>query len=379
MISKIIFYFAMISLLYAYIGYILVLWIISRLKDRPVSKTDITPSVSIIVTVHNEEKNIRKKIENTISLNYPRDKLDIIVASDCSTDNTDRIVSEYNSDGVKLVRLSIREGKTEAQNKAILQAKGDVVIFTDASTTIEKDSLLFLVRGFSDSTVGCVTSEDRHKGYKSGERAESSYVRYEMFLRRLGSKVDSVVGMSGCFYGVRRNLCTLLRKDVTRDFATPLIVRKAGLRAICEPEASGYLRVIDSTQQEFNRKLRTVIAGITTLFYLKGLLNPLKYGLFSWQLFSHKLLRWSVPFLCILLMGSSLTLWKTHSVYKLLVIFQLGFYSLGVLSLFTSNQKYKLFRFLRYYMSVNLAILIGWIKYFRGYRVSHWDPSNRET
>lgn len=384
---KSIFCFSLFFIFYAYFGYPLVLMAISLFRNHNVKKGGITPSASFIITAYNEEKRIREKIENTLAQDYPKEKLEIIIASDCSNDRTDEIVKSYISNGVKLVRSPERKGKEAAQKLAVENAEGDILIFSDAATILQPDAVLNIVKNFNDSTVGCVSSEDRFIDPDGKISGEGAYVKYEMFLRNLETKVNTLVGLSGSFFAARKEVCKDWAADLQSDFNTLLNSVKIGLRGVSDPDSIGYYKNIADEKKEFDRKVRTVVRGISV--FMKGLplLNPFKYGLFSWQLFSHKLCRWLVPFAMIvtflsnfiLVLDSFLTsaLTLTSNVYLYVFIVQIMFYTLAIIGIWLHNLKNNILKIPSFFIVVNLSILNAWYKYLRGERLIAWEPSKR--
>ncbi|MFV9645052.1 MAG: glycosyltransferase family 2 protein [Desulfobacterales bacterium] len=258
------------------------------------------PSVSFIITAYNEEKRIKQKIENSLTQDYPKEKLEIIIASDCSSDKTDEIVRSFEDKGIKLVRAPERKGKENAQKHAVDAASGEILVFSDVATILRPNAITNIVKNFSDPTIGCVSSEDKFIDKDGNVSGEGAYVKHEMFLRKLESKVNTLVGLSGSFFAARREICKDWAIDLQSDFNTLLNSIKLGLKGISDPNSIGYYQNIADEKKEFNRKARTVLRGISVLMRNFSLLNPIKYGLFSWQLFSHKLCRWFVPFFLII-------------------------------------------------------------------------------
>ena len=356
--------------------------------NRPNGPTH--PTVSLIITAHNEEKRIKEKIENSLKLEYPRQKLEIIVASDCSSDRTDEIVKSYSHKGVRLVRSPVRKGKEHAQKLAVAQAKGDILVFSDVATIIEPDGLRNIVANFEDSTVGCVSSVDKFINPDGSSSGEGAYVKYEMFLRSLESRVNTLVGLSGSFFAARRQVCHNWAEDLQSDFNTVLNSIKVGLKGVSDPKTIGYYKNIQDEKKEFHRKVRTVLRGISVLMRNLSLLNPLKYGMFSWQLFSHKLCRWLVPFFLLLAFFSNAVLvFKGSSIlYRFLLIMQIAFYSAALVyhwigsapAVSKKPATSTIINWLKipyYFLTVNASILVAWIKYLRGERATFWEPSER--
>lgn len=362
---------------YSYIGYPASLYILGLFRKKNVIKKDIFPYITIIITAYNEEKRIRGKIQNTLEIIYPKDNLQIIVASDGSSDSTNEIVESFKNTGIQLLAIPIRSGKEKAQKEALKIARGEVIIFTDVATILEPMGLKKIVSNFADPTVGCVSSEDRFIGRDGKPSGEGFYVRYEMMLRRLESELNSLVGLSGSFFAARKSACQDFQGDMQSDFRTLLTCVKMGLRGISDPEATGsYLDVSDSSR-EFDRKVRTILRGLTVYFRHMEFLNIFKYGLFSYQYFCHKLLRWLVPvFLILAFLSNSLLVTKSNT-YLLLFIGQLSFYSLAIYGWKGRRIPGNLTKIPYYFLTVNASILIAWWKYFRQERVVMWTPSER--
>lgn len=378
MIVEIVFWSSIFFIFYTYFGYPILLMIISIFRDHKVKKGDITPRVSFIITAYNEEKRIRDKIENTLNQNYPGDKLEIIVASDHSTDRTDEIVKSYQSQGVKLVRAPERKGKENAQKYAVDIASGDILIFSDVATILKPDGISNIVKNFNDPTVGCVSSIDRFIDPRRKLSGEGAYVRYEMFLRNLETKVNTLVGLSGSFFAVRREVCKPWAIDLDSDFNTLLNAIRLGLRGVSDHESEGYYENIIDEKKEHDRKVRTVLRGITVVMRNLPLLNPLKYGLFSWQLFSHKLCRWLVPFAMILTFLSNVFLISLSALYLYIFILQFTFYIIAFSGIWTDFfLKKNILKIPSFFVLVNLSILNAWYRYVQGERMITWTPSQR--
>ena len=284
---------------YAYALYPTLLRALALGRPAPTAPGDpgSWPFISITVPAYNEERAIRATIENLLACDYPAERREIMVVSDASTDGTDAIVREYASRGVTLLRLPQRGGKTAAENAAGSAVRYDIVINTDASVRVRHDSLKPLVRMFADPTVGVASGRDVSVGDVAAESSagESGYVGYEMGLRALETRVGSIIGASGCFYAFRRSVYdTQFPEALSRDFASVLIAREQGYRAVSVDEAVCFVPRTVSLEAEFRRKIRTMARGLATLWYKRALLNPFRYGAFSFMLASHKLARWLV-------------------------------------------------------------------------------------
>lgn len=375
---KLVFWISFLGILYAYFGYPLILFVLGNIKKNPVKKRDISaefcPSLSMIIPVYNEEKIIEEKIRNTISLDYPKGKLEVLIISDGSTDRTGSIVAGYLRPGLYFYELDERSGKAAALNLGLRQAKNEIVVFSDASIMLDKDALKHIVKGFNDENVGTISGED----YIHETGGEGLYGRYELFLRSLESRLHSIVGASGSFYAQRHALCDNFIEGMAPDFLSVLVTVEKGYRAITEPAAYGTMTSLKSVKDEFNRKVRTLIRGMAALFFKANLLNPVKFGFFSFELISHKLMRWLVPFFLIFLFLSNMNLLYSRF-YIFAFVLQAIFYLLAAMSLLEYHGIYNKIwgKVPLYFSTVNVAILTAWYRYAKGSRQELWDSTKR--
>ncbi len=269
-----------------------------------------------------------------------------------------------------------RGGKARALNHGLKHATGEVVCFSDASIVLDRDALATLVANFRDPAIGCASGED----VIAGGGGEGLYGRYELALRRLESKVHSIVGASGSFYAQRRSLCGEFPEGMAPDFLSVLNTVEQGYRAISDSGARGSMTSLSSSQAEFQRKVRTILRGISTLFLKWRLLNPLRFGVFALELISHKLMRWCVPFFLIVLFVSNLFL-LDQAAYVVFLIGQIVFYALAMLSWLGVPlvEKSLAGRIAAYFTIVNVATLVAWWKYASGVRQEIWNPTRRES
>jgi cellulose synthase/poly-beta-1,6-N-acetylglucosamine synthase-like glycosyltransferase len=370
-----VFWIAVTGVIYPYAGYPLVLVMLRRLRGRPLSPSPSdSPTVSLIIPVHNEAARLERKIVNTLALDYPRDRLEVVFVSDGSTDETVAIIKSRRAPGLDLIELPVRGGKAAALNAGIARASGQIVVFTDASIALEPGALRAIVTPFSDPQVGCVSGEDRI----ADSGGEGLYGRYELFLRRLESDVYSIVGASGSFYAQRRALCGVFTEGMAPDFLSVLRTVQQGYRALSDPTAVGTMSSVKDPKQEFDRKVRTLLRGMTALFAHKTLLNPLRYGMFAFALWSHKVLRWTVPFFLLAALLAPIAL-LDRPFYVVALVAQLVFYA-GALAAFAewANIHESLpGRVALYFSSVNAAILTAWYRFGSGVRQELWTPSRR--
>ncbi len=342
-------------------------------------RAPITPMVSLIITAYNEEKRIREKLENTMKLDYPREKLQVIIASDGSTDKTHDIVREYADRGVVLFEVPDRKGKENAQAQAVKIASGEIVVFSDTATRLDPKGLQEIVSNFADSQIGCVSSEDKMISDDDTDvGGEGFYVKYEMWLRALESRCNSVVGLSGSFFAARKEVCEDFSPKMQSDFRTLLSSMKKGMRGVSDPNAIGYYQDIKDKSREFQRKVRTVLRGLTVFFNHPEFLNVFKFGLFTYQYVSHKLMRWLVPFFLCSALITNIMLITESPLYFWLLIAQGLFYASALLGiLFPSLTKVVFIKIPSFFVVVNASILVAWIKFIKGERVVLWQPSVR--
>ena len=370
---ELIFWSSVCLVLYAYAGYPCALVAIAVIRKRPVIHAAITPHVSFIITAHNEGARIQEKLDNTLALNYPSDRLEIIVASDCSTDETDTIVGAY-ADRIGLVRAAVRRGKEAAQQLAIGAASGEILIFSDVATALAPDAVSTIVTNFADPTVGCVSSIDKFVNADGETSGEGAYVRYEMLLRQLESQVNTLVGLSGSFFAARREVCANWAADRQSDFSTLLSAVEHGWRGVLDLRCPGYYRNIVDDRRELERKIRTVVRGLFVLRANVRMLNPMRYGLFAWQLASHKLCRWIVPFAMLGAYLSNVLLASGSVFYQSVLVIHTLFYVAAAAGLYLDINALKIPAFL---VQANVAVSIAWLRHLRGDRITVWAPSDR--
>ena len=370
------FWLFLFGVIYAYFGYPISLILLKTVRRKKVRKGQYDAPVTLIITAFNEERRIREKLENSLALTYGEEKLQILVASDGSTDATNEIVDSYADKGIELLKVVNRGGKENAQKEAVGYARGDIIIFSDVATILEPRGLQEIVANFADPSVGCVSSEDRLIDQNGKPGGEGFYVRYEMWLRRLESEVNSLVGLSGSFFAARREVCLDFSGEVQSDFRTLLSSMKLGLRGVSDPEAIGsYLDIADE-KHEFQRKVRTVLRGLTVFFKHLEFLNIFKYGLFSYQLFCHKLLRWLVPVFLVIVFISNLILAASSLFFLILLYGQLLFYIIGIFGWYTQSLR-GILKIPMFFLVVNFAIVVAWWQYITGKRIVLWTPSQR--
>jgi len=368
---------------YAYLGYPLILLIVARVRPRRAETPEGTqwPSVTVTVPVYNGVSRIRGTLEGLLHLDYPVDRLQVLVISDASTDGTDDVVREFAGSGVELLRLPRRIGKTAAENAALAVARGEIIVNVDATILVPAESLKPLVRVFDDPTIGVASGRDISVGHigQSGNGAESSYTGYEMWVRDLETQVGSIVGASGCFYGIRRSIhARALPIGLSWDFASPLVAQKQGYRSVSVPAAVCIVPRTAEIRTEITRKVRTMARGLRTLFYLRALMNPFRYGGFALMLISHKLLRW-VPYLLAPISLVALGLLAVQSVIARLI---LGLVLAGLLvgTVVVYRRKSTApapVALAGFGVAVLAAGILAWWDVFRQAQMATWEPTPR--
>ncbi|PYO43843.1 MAG: glycosyltransferase family 2 protein, partial [Gemmatimonadetes bacterium] len=282
---------------YTYLGYPAMLSVLSLLRRRRSAGDPQTawPQISIVLPVYNEASVIAGTLERILGLDYPADLRQVLVVSDASTDGTDEIVAGFADRGVELLRVPRRQGKTAAENAARRCLTGEIIINTDASVRIDPAAVKHLVAAFRDPSVGVASARDVSVTNleQQANAGEQAYVGYEMWIRDVETAVYGIVGASGCLYAIRSELhMGRVPEDLSRDFAAALTAREHGRRAVSVPAALCFVPRGASLRQEYRRKVRTITRGLATLTHKRALLNPLRYGVFAWMLFSHKVCRW---------------------------------------------------------------------------------------
>ncbi len=376
--TQILFWLCVIAATYSYFCYPALLIILPPRKiDQRVPAIPVR-QVAIVIAARNEASKIVEKLDNTLALERANIELDLMVASDASDDTTDSIVLSYADKGIRLVRSPVRKGKEHAQGLAIAATDADLIVFTDAGTLLPKDVLLHLLEAFTDPTVGAVSSVDRFITPDGTLQGEGAYVRYEMWLRDLETRFHSLVGLSGSFFAARRSVCQKWDNRVQSDFGTALSCVQLGMRATSDKRVIGYYRNISDTSKEYQRKLRTVTRGMGSLRIRAEVLNVFRYGRFSFEVFSHKVMRWATPWFLLGALGTNAALAVQHSFYRVLLVIQLAFYLSPVaMRLAPGLRKIGLARIAVYFVEVNVAILHAALLTLTGRTILTWEPSKR--
>jgi cellulose synthase/poly-beta-1,6-N-acetylglucosamine synthase-like glycosyltransferase len=343
-----------------------------------VQRSEGSPRISVIVTAYNEEKGLSKKLDNILASALPTRLEEIIVASDASTDRTDDIVRSYSASGVRLLRVEGRQGKTACQNAAAAVANGDILVFTDATTQLRTDALRNLSAWLADPDVGCVGGR---LVYQSASRNATSqgneaYWDYEIKLRLAESALGSLIGVSGCLYGVRRSAYRPIDPHLISDFVVSMHMREQSLRTVLAPDALCFEETLSHSRHELPMRVRVAVRSINALFSERRFLNPFQFGVFAWQLWFHKVLRYASPFVWLLALAANAILAPHQRFYELLLAAQVAVIVLGMAGFALQSRRSRPGFLWRpyYFLLTNVASLIAALRYLRGDRMVTWKP-----
>jgi cellulose synthase/poly-beta-1,6-N-acetylglucosamine synthase-like glycosyltransferase len=381
--AEIVLWVSAAALGYTYAGYPLLLLIMSRLRPRDVRHGDFEPAVSVIITAYNEERDLAAKLENTLALDYPLELLEITVASDCSADRTDEIARAFAERGVRLVRQSQRLGKTAAQNLAVAEARGEIILFSDATSLYEPNVLRVMMPSFADPTVGCVAGRLIYVDPADSKvgRGARSYWGYETFLKEHESRIFSLIGASGCLYAVRRSAYVPLYAEACSDFIIATKMVEQNLRAVYEPAAVCTEETNRQSNEELKMRVRVIAQTFTDLWRHRPMMNPFRSGFYAVQLLSHKVMRYAVPFFLIAILATSGVLARHSMLYSIVFVAQLGCYlsALGAWMLEHAGVHSRMLALPQYFVLSNLAALIAFCQFLRGERYAHWETSRESA
>ena len=374
------FWLSVALIAYSYAGFSLLIILVARLRQRRVQQQPITPRLTLIIPVWNEEKAIAERLENALGLDYPADRREIIVASDGSDDKTEAIVNGYANQGVRLLSFP-RRGKIYALKDAVAAATGEILVFSDANSIYKPEALRMLVRNFADPEVGGVCGNQIYLKAKRADATsagEGMYWSFDKWLKQLESLTGSIVSAHGAIYAIRRALYQPpASAAVTDDFAISTAVIEQGYRLIFESEAIAYEEPTASASLEFGRKVRIMTRGLRGVLLRRRLLNPFRYGFYALELFSHKVLRRLVPIFLLMLFMASWFLSRNDGFYFSAAVAQTVFYILaGAGYLLRGHRlgRLKFFYVPFFYCLANAAALIAVIRLLRGKRVEFWQP-----
>ncbi len=391
---EILFWTSLLILVYTYVGYGILIFILNQIKEvfrpRPLGSRRKQPDsklpyVSLIVAAYNEEEFIREKIENTLSLDYPADKLEILFVTDGSSDETPQIICEYQ--GVKVLHKAARKGKVAAMNRAALAAENPILIFSDANTILNPRAIREIVKHYEYEKVGAVAGEKKIL-QKSSENAsgagEGLYWKYESFLKRMDSEFNTVVGAAGELFSIRAELYEPVSSDVLLDdFYITLKTAQKGYVVRYEPQAYAQETSSASVKEEMKRKVRICAGGMQAIVHFASLLNPFTYGWLSFQYISHRVLRWTLAplVLPLILLCNVLLALSAEPFYAALLFLQLAFYTAGGLGWVLENRQVKIKAFFIpfYFLMMNVSVYRGFFRYLKGNQTVLWEKAQRSN
>lgn len=378
--AAILFWISFALIAYAYVIFPAVVYLRGKLFPRPyTSDLRHRPTVSLVMAMHNEENDLPAKLKNLKALEYPRDRFEVVIASDGSTDRTNQILREAEGDGYKMLLLP-RVGKAAALNTAVENARGEILVFSDANSIYAPDAIQQLAAPFADPSVGGVAGNQLYlKSRKSNlsQEGEKSYWNFDRLMKVQESRAGNVISATGAIYAIRRSLFQPIVEGVTDDFYTSTAVIEQGYRLVFEPEAVSYEPVSADAEREFRRKVRIITRGLGSVIARRGLLNPFRYGFYALQLFSHKVLRRLVVFPLLAALVTSLVLAPTHLFYALAAAAQVAFYGMALAGYFLRGKRGRLAKLATlpfFFTLVNAASLMGVLNVLRGNRIARWEP-----
>ncbi|HSC52255.1 MAG TPA: glycosyltransferase family 2 protein [Phnomibacter sp.] len=390
-ISILLFWAAILIVVYAYGGYLLCIKLYKSIIGKGGKRVKLEPdgqlpTVSFIVAAYNESRLICEKIENTLQLQYASDKLEIIIVTDGSNDNTPDLVQEYYGDKVRILHQPKRMGKSAAINRAVASAQGEILVFSDANTILDSDALYLITRHFQTNDIGGVSGKKMVRAVTSAGAAneEGAYWKYESFLKQQDSDFHTVVGAAGELFSVRKKIFVPIPSEIILDdFFVSLKVCEQGYKVVYEQKAIAAEYPSMNIKEEAKRKIRIAAGGFQSIVVFRALLNIFKYGKLSFLYVSHRVLRWAIcPFLLPLIFVLNVYLIADNSAgifYWGLLFAQVVFYALAFVGwLNRSNAiSFKLARIPYYFVFMNLSVVGGFWLFLRGGQSSSWQRSAR--
>lgn len=389
--GKIVFWLSLILIFYSYIGYGILLWLVVKVKyilqrfQPSLEKVIITPSVALVVAAYNEEEYIKEKIENSLSLQYPRDLLELVFITDGSTDRTNEIISQYPS--IKLLFQPERRGKSSAMNRSISHIDASIVVFCDANTLLNQDCIIEIVKHYADPRVGGVAGEKKiiQEGINGAAAAgEGLYWKYESFLKKLDSDLYSTIGAAGELFSVRKELFEPAPEGtILEDFVQSLKICTRGYVLRYEPKAYAAEAPSASIKEEMKRKIRISAGAFQAMIMLKELFNIFRYPVLSFQFISHRVLRWTLCPLALLLLFISnilLVFHRSGSFYTIILILQFLFYLLAIAGWILARREIKLKALYLpfYFLFMNLSVFLGLWRFLKNNQSVLWEKASRQ-
>lgn len=396
MILKIIFWILVFIFFYTYVGYALILFLVLRLKKIFFAGRELEydrsyePDVCLFVTAFNEKDYVRQKVENSFSLDYPKEKIQYLWITDGSDDGTPDMLRKYKQ--LEVHHLDARRGKMHAMNRGVKFVKAPIIIFSDTNTLLGEKSIREIVAKFSNEKTGCVAGEKRiiEKDADSAAGAgEGLYWKFESWVKKMDSELNSAIGAVGELFAVRTELFEDVEEDaLLDDFMISLRIAQKGYHIAYTPNAYAEETASLNVKEELKRKIRIAAGGVQSMFRLKGLLNPFRFGVLSWQYFSHKVLRWTLaPVSLVFLLPVNLLIVLQQNngfdfgLYSIALYIQILCYLLAIVGWYFENKKlrFKILFVPYYFASINYAAIIGIFRYFKGKQSVKWDKAKRAS
>lgn len=390
-IIKLIFWTLVFIVFYAYLGYGILLYLIIRIRrlfrsgKKKVFDSDYEPEVTLFIAAYNEKDFVGEKMKNITGLDYPSEKLHVMWVTDGSNDGTPELLRKFNN--IEVYHLNERNGKIGAMNRGMKFVKTPIVIFSDANTLISRDSVRRIVSLFSDPRVGCVSGEKRismHEKDSAAGAGEGLYWKYESTLKKWDAELYSVAGAAGELFAIRSDLFIEMEKDtLLDDFMISLRIAQQGYTIQYDPEAYAIESASADIKEELKRKIRISAGGIQSMIRMKSLLNIFRYGILSFQYISHRVLRWSLAPVSLLLMiplNAVLAIREQpFGIYSVLFLSQLFFYCLALIGWYLENNSIKSrILFVPYYFLImNLSVFLGFRRYLQGSQPVNWERAKR--
>lgn len=375
--AQIIFWVSIGVIALVYFGYPLLLSLAAFFNKRPHSKNRINPQVTLLIPAYNEENVIQDKLNNSLLLNYPKDKIEILLILDQCTDRTKEIARQYIDKGIIIIEQTPRRGKIAALNLAVPQARGEILIFTDADILLDENSVMNLVDNFSDNNIGCVGGELHYESNRDSliEAGEGLYFSYDKFLRRKESDMQSLFVVSGSIYAMRKDLFAPIREDLADDFINPISVASKGFGVIYDQTAKAHGKIAKTTKDEFYQKVRMITQGFHASTQIYRFINS-KNLIYLVEFLFHKFLRWMIPLFLISILVTNIILLNVQF-YKVVFCGQAIFYLFSIIGLFLQERhiNVKIFYVPFYYVLINVASLIGLFKFLTGETKDTWEKA----
>jgi cellulose synthase/poly-beta-1,6-N-acetylglucosamine synthase-like glycosyltransferase len=381
--SAILLWLSLFGIAYAYLLYPAILWLLAKRfgikSDPPPLADDALPFLSVLIAAHNEQSVIQRRIQNALELDYPREKFEIVIASDGSTDSTADLARQFADRGVRVLDYKNRRGKAAVLSAAIKEVRGSIVLLSDANTFTEPSAARALVRWFADARIGAVCGRLVLKDPDTGKNADGAYWRYETFLKQMESRLGALLGSNGAIYAIRAGLFPEVSGSmIVEDFVIPLLARlKTNCRVVYDESALAHEESAADVQSEFHRRVRIGAGDIQAIGALWPLLNP-RHGWIAFTFFSHKVLRWLGPVFLLLALLANAALLQSRF-YDELGLLQGAGYGMAAAGAFApaSLPGSRFLRLSNLFVAMNAALFVGYLTFIFGSATSAWKPTRR--